>query len=279
MFRKMRGYVLVAVLVALLMELFHPLQAMQSFAQPGCQTFKETGKALCGRFLQYWQQNGGLAQQGYPLSGTFYEVSDLNGKSYIVQYFERAVFEYHPENQPPTDVLLSQLGTFQFKRKYPSGEPAAVNPPAALPQGGKPPGATIAGQVIEIEGYYASPIRLTVRSAQETTTLTGARDKYTARGKFVVLFIGAMPLQTRIVTQSGIISDFDLIDEDNLRLVDDQGRRYEMLGVSEHYAAAEQYFRDQPYFRDLKGGRTTEILLAFDTASDANNYKLARTDN
>ncbi len=26
--------------------------------------------------------------------------------------------EYHPENQSPNDVLLSQLGTFQYKAKY-----------------------------------------------------------------------------------------------------------------------------------------------------------------
>jgi hypothetical protein len=28
------------------------------------------------------------------------------------------VFEWHPENAPPYDVLLSQLGTFQYKLKY-----------------------------------------------------------------------------------------------------------------------------------------------------------------
>ena len=93
-------------------------------AQSGCQTFRETGKTLCGGFLQYWQQNGGLMQQGFPISNEFTEVSDLDGKRYAVQYFERAVFEKHPENKPSYDVLLSQLGTFQFKRKYPNGEPA-----------------------------------------------------------------------------------------------------------------------------------------------------------
>jgi C-terminal peptidase prc len=35
-----------------------------------------------------------------------------------VQYFERAVFEYHPENQAPYDVLLSQLGTTRYKALY-----------------------------------------------------------------------------------------------------------------------------------------------------------------
>lgn len=80
--------------------------------------FAETGYTLGGRFLEYWQTHGSLAQQGYPISNEFSEVSDLNGKSYTVQYFERAVFEYHPENKPPFDVLLSQLGTFQYQHRY-----------------------------------------------------------------------------------------------------------------------------------------------------------------
>jgi hypothetical protein len=67
----------------------------------------------------YWQQHGGVAQQGFPISDEFREVSDLNGQPYTVQYFERAVFEYHPEKQSPFDVLLSQLGRFQYQHKYP----------------------------------------------------------------------------------------------------------------------------------------------------------------
>ncbi|HYP40338.1 MAG TPA: multicopper oxidase domain-containing protein [Chloroflexia bacterium] len=84
-------------------------------------TFQETGKTVSGRFLEYWTQNGGLAQQGFPLSDEFEEKNDLDGKTYKVQYFERSVFEYHPENKPPYDVLLSQLGTFRYKEKYPAG--------------------------------------------------------------------------------------------------------------------------------------------------------------
>lgn len=105
--------------------------AMKGFFQvlpPGPQaqtesshTFPETGKTVSGRFLEYWKQNGGLSQQGYPLSEVFAEKSDLDGKTYQVQYFERAVFELHPENPKPFDVLLSQLGTFRYKEKYPGG--------------------------------------------------------------------------------------------------------------------------------------------------------------
>lgn len=84
----------------------------------GSLLFHETGHRVGGKFLLYWQEHGGLMQQGFPISEEFTEVSDLNGKPYTVQYFERAVFELHPENPPPYDVLLSQLGTFQYREKY-----------------------------------------------------------------------------------------------------------------------------------------------------------------
>src|SRR5438874_8752826 len=71
--------------------------------QANCQTFPETGKSICGRFLAYWRDHGGLAQQGYPISAQFPETSEIDGKTYTVQYFERAVFEMHPENKAPYD--------------------------------------------------------------------------------------------------------------------------------------------------------------------------------
>jgi hypothetical protein len=70
----------------------------------------ETGHSLSGRFLQYWQATGGLAQHGYPISEPFAEVNPTDGQSYTVQYFERARFELHPANPAPYDVLLGLLG-------------------------------------------------------------------------------------------------------------------------------------------------------------------------
>jgi hypothetical protein len=96
---------------------------MDVLAQPRCQTFEETGKTMCDRFMQYWQSNGGLPQQGYAISEEIQEQSATDGKIYTVQYFERAVFEKHSENQPPNDVLLSLLGNFHYKQKYPKGAP------------------------------------------------------------------------------------------------------------------------------------------------------------
>ncbi|MGA7733076.1 MAG: SBBP repeat-containing protein [Chloroflexia bacterium] len=103
----------------------------------GSRLVPQTGKRLGGRFLDYWEKHGGLAQQGYPISDEFLEVSQLNGKQYLVQYFERAVFEYHPENQPPYDVLLSLLGTFEYQVRYQGGgqsQPPPQAQPTATPQ-------------------------------------------------------------------------------------------------------------------------------------------------
>src|SRR3954454_24510427 len=92
-----------------------------ALGQNASQTFPETGHTISGRFLEYWQQHGGLAQNGYPLTEEIQEVSPLDGQTYTVQYFERALFEYHPKNKRPYDVLLSQLGTLRYRDQYPHG--------------------------------------------------------------------------------------------------------------------------------------------------------------
>ena len=64
--------------------------------------FPATGQSLQGRFLEYWRGNGGLAVFGYPITA--------QSGAPLAQAFERARFEYHPENQAPYDVLLGRLG-------------------------------------------------------------------------------------------------------------------------------------------------------------------------
>jgi len=56
-----------------------------------------------------------------------------------VQYFERAVFEAHPANAPPYDVLLAQLGTFRYRAQYPADVPAPPTPAASGSLTGGPP--------------------------------------------------------------------------------------------------------------------------------------------
>jgi len=121
--------------LVLLVLLTQPLRYVG--AQPQQSTsryFPETGHWVQGVFLKYWNSHGGLGQQGYPLTEEFRETNKLNGQTYTVQYFERAIFEYHPEYQPPYDVLLSPLGTFELDARYPNkSNPAAAARPSPTP--------------------------------------------------------------------------------------------------------------------------------------------------
>jgi ELWxxDGT repeat protein len=80
-----------------------------------------TGHSVCGAILHTWRASGlefdgrpgtseaeSLALFGLPISSPALEVQD--GQVYMVQWFERARFELHPENAPPYDVLLGLLG-------------------------------------------------------------------------------------------------------------------------------------------------------------------------
>ncbi len=87
------------------------------------QYFKETGQSVRGAFLDYWRQQGGLSSYGYPITGEFEEFHAAEGRTYIVQYFERARFEFHDGK-----VLLGRLGSELTAKK--GGEPA-FNPVSA----------------------------------------------------------------------------------------------------------------------------------------------------
>jgi phosphate transport system substrate-binding protein len=115
--RPGRSWSLIA-LLGLIAGLLPTLAGGHAIAQANCQTFPQTKQQVCGKFLDYWNTHGGLAQQGYPITGEMQEKSAINGKTYTVQYFERAVFEAHPENQPPYDVLLQLLGVTFYKDRY-----------------------------------------------------------------------------------------------------------------------------------------------------------------
>jgi hypothetical protein len=90
-------------------------------AQADGVTFPETGKTVKGIFLQHWSYSGGTSTYGLPISNELQETSPIDGKTYTMQYFERAVFESHLDNEAPYNVLLSLLGTLMYKQKYPNG--------------------------------------------------------------------------------------------------------------------------------------------------------------
>jgi len=86
----------------------------------GCEYFATTRHTVCGDFRAYWHRYGldfgepgvsareSLALFGLPISEPFEERLE-NGQTYMVQYFERARFELHPENPAPYRVLLGRL--------------------------------------------------------------------------------------------------------------------------------------------------------------------------
>lgn len=106
------------VILGRLGAILHPLEAAASKVN-GAQFFPETGHNLSGPFLSYWQEHGGLAVFGYPISEEHMEKNPIDGKEYKVQYFERNRFELHPEKQgTPYEVQLGLLGTQLYNRKY-----------------------------------------------------------------------------------------------------------------------------------------------------------------
>jgi hypothetical protein len=84
--------------------------------------FPETGHAIAPEFYGYWSSHGlefgdegvsfreSLALFGYPISEPMTE-TNADGDTVLTQYFERAVFEWHPENAgTPYEVLLRRVG-------------------------------------------------------------------------------------------------------------------------------------------------------------------------
>lgn len=87
-----------------------------------CRLFPQTGISACGPILAAWRSAGlkldsqpgvseaeSLALFGVPLSEARLETF-ADGKTYLVQWFERGRFEVHPDNLPPSNVLLGLLG-------------------------------------------------------------------------------------------------------------------------------------------------------------------------
>lgn len=77
---------------------------------PACRTFPETGYQVCYAFLDFFLDHGGITRFGYPIS----EIEVRDGR--MVQYFQRARFEWHPELPSGQRVVLSDLGRVYFQQ-------------------------------------------------------------------------------------------------------------------------------------------------------------------
>jgi len=89
---------------------------------PNCQYFPETGHSVCGAFLSYFRDNGGLDVFGYPIS----EWDKKHDR--LVQSFQRARMEWYPEKPAGQKVQLADLGlaAFNFFKEDPGRTPPAA---------------------------------------------------------------------------------------------------------------------------------------------------------
>ena len=85
-------------ILILLSLLFNTTEAYADTSNGKPVFFPETGHTLAYSFRDFWQQNGGLAIFGYPITEVYLE------NSRPVQYFERARFEWY------ADLVLTQGG-------------------------------------------------------------------------------------------------------------------------------------------------------------------------
>jgi hypothetical protein len=113
--------------------------------------FEATSQNLQHGFLDYWENNGGLRIFGYPISAEF----EHDGTH--VQFLERAIIEWHPDNPAEWRVLFERLGAQAAERDgvdtspeghdgetphyhddlwtppEPEPEPAGTTPPSGAP--------------------------------------------------------------------------------------------------------------------------------------------------
>ena len=88
---------------------YQPADQLNINNTAGCDLFV-TGYSVCFAFLDFYKANGGAAQFGNPISPfEFHE-------NLIVQYFEKARFEWRAERPEGQRVVLTDLGRLYFEQ-------------------------------------------------------------------------------------------------------------------------------------------------------------------
>jgi hypothetical protein len=89
-------------------ETYSPGQQLVINNAFACRTFTETNYSVCFAFLEFFEQNGGVARFGYPISPFEFR------NNQIVQYFENARFEWRPNLPEDQRIGLTDLGRIYF---------------------------------------------------------------------------------------------------------------------------------------------------------------------
>jgi Tol biopolymer transport system component len=107
--------------LGILLALFLLLANVLPASAANTRYFPETQQNVRDAFLDFFDANGGLDVFGFPRTGEF----TMNG--HYVQYFQRARFEYWPENPAGQQVQLGLLAVELGKTRPPSTQSADPN--------------------------------------------------------------------------------------------------------------------------------------------------------
>jgi hypothetical protein len=104
--RKLSAILVAFLLAVTWMSILPPATSAASVTGPDRVYFPQTGHYLSYGFLDYWRSHGNIPIFGYPISD---EIND-SATGLTIQYFERAVFEWHGDQPEGSRVMLRRLG-------------------------------------------------------------------------------------------------------------------------------------------------------------------------
>jgi hypothetical protein len=122
--------------------------------------FHETNHIVSYAFLKYFREKGGLDIFGYPRSEFLYE------DGYIVQYFQRARMEWHPEAVPGPQMRLTNVGEIYIER---FGIPGDYGEPLPPPTADNPPQMPLRSTITELD--VSASVRYAITGRQGTQTV------------------------------------------------------------------------------------------------------------
>ena len=122
-----------------------------------CREYSQTGYSVCFAFLEFFDQYGGVAQFGYPISPFEFR------NNQIVQYFENARFEWRPGASEGQRTGITDVGRIYFDQI--GEDPAQLKPaPRGTSSINPDPGQTVLD--LQVRAFPAKAV--TTSSDQQT---------------------------------------------------------------------------------------------------------------
>lgn len=118
MLKRRTSFTRICFAVVLMTSVMGYAPALTVLAQTGgqdSQYFPETGHTVRDPFYDFFLQHGGVEQFGYPITDDYID----SQTGLLVQYFQKARLEWHPDNPDPYKVQLGLLGEELGKKAGP----------------------------------------------------------------------------------------------------------------------------------------------------------------